>query len=290
MDVVHDSRRIFWGVFVMPEQFRSSRSESRPLPPYFGLLAVDAKDSTRLPSAQHAPLSRAITEIVHHGLEAAGLADMRREFESNTGDGLAFGFDPSWLPLVISPFSDVLDAGLQRHNAGTGPRIRLRMSVHVGPVPLAPGLPGDGNAAPRSETHRLLDSEAARRTLAEADEEGTRLVVIVSDAVHRAVVLGGYCAVPASRFTEVRAEVTGKDFSQTAWMYVPSPSGGLLRRPIVRSTSTNGPTQEADGASTAGRRPAQAQIQHVESGVAIMGSTLRDLHQYGVPRRGRDSS
>ncbi|MFE2261926.1 hypothetical protein [Streptomyces griseosporeus] len=272
----------------MSEQIQPSEIKSRPLPPYLGLLAVDVKDSTRLPSVQQAPLSRAVTDIVHRGLELAGLGEMRREFESNTGDGLAFGFDPSWLPLVISPFSDVLDTVLQRHDAGTRPRIRLRMSIHVGPVPLAPGLPGDGNAAPRSETHRLLDSDAARRALAEADEDGTHLVVIVSDAVHRTVVLGGYCALAPSRFTEVQAEV--KNFSQTAWIYVPSPSGGLLRRPITHSTPTNGPTQEAEGDATAGRRPTHTRIQHVDCGVAIMDSTLRDVHQHGVPRQGRESS
>jgi hypothetical protein len=269
-----------WEGVVMSEQSRSIRIQSSPLPPYFGLLAVDAKDSTGLPSVQQAQLSRSITEIVHRGLERAGLGAMRRVFESNTGDGLAFGFAPSWLPFVISPFADELNNMLRRHNAGSTPRIRLRMSIHVGPVPVAPGLPGDGNATPRSETHRLLDSEVARSWLAEAGEDGTPLVVIVSDAVHRAVVLGGYCAVPDSCFTEVRAEVAGKDFAQTAWMYVPSPSGGLLRRPTPQTAPEHGPWEEADGAAPVGLRAVQARIQHVQFGVAAMDSTLRDVHQH----------
>ncbi len=272
----------------MSENSWSSRNEIRPLPPYFGLLAVDAKDSTRLPSVRHAPLSRSITDIVHRGLEGAGLGEMIRQFESNTGDGLAFGFDPSWLPRVISPFADELDSLLQRHNAGPGPRIRLRMSIHVGPVPVSPGLPGDGNAAPRSETHRLLDCSAARRGLAESGEDGTSLVVMVSDAVHSAVVVGGYCAVPSSRFIEVRAEVPGKDFAQTAWMYVPSPSGGLLRRPTAQTASANEPKAGTDNAAPTGPRPIHARVQNVESGVAIMDSTLRDVHQRGVSRPGRE--
>ncbi|MCT9112970.1 hypothetical protein ACFWD7_04445 [Streptomyces mirabilis] len=164
------------------------------------------------------------------------------------------------------------------------------MSIHVGPVPVTPGLPGDGNAAPRSETHRLLDCEAARRWLADAGEDGTPLVVIVSDAVHRAVVLGGYCAVPTSRFSEVQAEVTGKDFAQSAWMYVPSPSGGLLRRPVAPTAPVKRPTGETEGVGPVGPRPVQARVQHVESGVAIMDSTLRDVHHHGAPQRGPDSS
>ncbi|RMB85442.1 hypothetical protein [Streptomyces shenzhenensis] len=274
----------------MSKRSRSVRADSCPLPPYFGLLAVDAKDSTRLPSVQHAPLSRTITEIIYRGLEFAGLGEMRREFECNTGDGLAFGFDPSWLPLVISPFADVLDTLLQRHNTGADPHIRLRMSIHVGPVPVASGTAGDGNAAPRSEAHRLLDCEATRRWLADAGEDGTPLVVIVSDAVHRAAVLGGYCAVPPSRFTEVRAEVAGKGFTQTAWMYVPSPSGGLLSHPTAQAASVLGATKETDGASPAAPRPIQSRIQHVTSGVAIMDSTLRDVHHHEASRRAPDRS
>lgn len=107
--------------FALPEPFRSASPESHPLPPYFGLMAVDAKDSTRLPSLQQARLSRDLTAIVHYGLELAGLKGMSRQFESHSGDGLAFGFDPSHLPFVISPFADVLNTLLQDHNAGPGP-------------------------------------------------------------------------------------------------------------------------------------------------------------------------
>ena len=264
--------------------------ESLLLPPHFGLLAVDAKDSMCLPSRQQGPLSRALTDIVHHGLRRAGMEEMRREFESNTGDGLSFGFDPKWLSLVISPFAEELNALLQEHNAGTGPRIRLRMSVHCGPVPVAPGLPGDGNAAPRSETHRLLDSEPARKGLAEADEHTTPLVVIVSDYVYRTVVLGGYCALPGARFAEVQAHVAGKDFEQTAWLYVPSPSGGLLRRTATQPPLAKGTRGEAGGTVPVGMPREQTRVQQVEFGIAVMDSALRDVHHHSGPRRAPDGS
>jgi hypothetical protein len=272
----------------MPDPFGSAMFESRPMPPYFGILAVDAKDSTALPSIQHAALSRAITEIVHRGLEQAGLKDMRRQFESNTGDGLAFGFDPSWVPSIICPFAEVLNTLLKRHNAGVGPRVRLRMSVHIGPVPLAPGRPGDGNAAARSETHRLLDSEALRACLDRADPDATPLVVIVSDTVHRAAVLGGYCALPPSRFTEVRAEVPGKGFSQPAWIHVPSPSGKLIGAIGEHPGAPPAPAAGGDGSSRVEPRPVPIRSQHVEFGFAVMDSTLRDVHHHTAPRQGPD--
>ncbi|MEU5820608.1 hypothetical protein [Streptomyces sp. NPDC047803] len=273
----------------MPEPLRSPMPESHPLPPFLGLLAVDVKDSTRLPSREHARLSRSLTDIVHRGLELAGLKEMPREFESHSGDGLAFGFDPSRVPYVISPFADVLNTLLQEHNAGPGPHLRLRMSLHIGPVPRSPGLPGDGNAAPRSETHRLLDSVPAREWLARADADATPLVLIVSDTVYRRVVLGGYCALPAARFAEVHAEVVGKSFAQTAWIYVPSPSGDLL----TRSDAGRGPGHgEAAGNTTepapASPRQGGTRTQFVESGVAVMDCSMGDFHHHTEPRPSPD--
>lgn len=272
----------------MPELFRTATPESHLLPPYFGLLAVDAKDSTRLPSLEHARLSRALTEIVHRGLELAGLKEMRCEFESDSGDGLAFGFDPSRIPFVISPFADVLNTLLQEHNAGPGPCIRLRMSIHIGPVPRSPGLPGDGNAAPRSETHRLLDSVPARNTLARADARATPLVLIVSDTVYRTVVVGGYCALPPARFTEVCAEVVGKNFAQTAWIYVPSPSGDLLSRSDAQSSPGEEPAKKATPSVPTVLESGETRLQHVEFGVAVMDCTMGDLHHHTAPRPGLD--
>ncbi|MFD3903474.1 hypothetical protein HXS80_18105 [Streptomyces sp. CB04723] len=253
-------------------------------------MAVDAKDSTRLPSLQQARLSRDLTAIVHYGLELAGLKGMSRQFESHSGDGLAFGFDPSHLPFVISPFADVLNTLLQDHNAGPGPRLRLRMSVHVGPVPRTPGLPGDGNAAPRSETHRLLDSVPARDWLARSDEHATPLVLIVSETVYRTVVVGGYCAVPQARFTKVRAEVTGKDFARTAWVYVPSPSGELLSGPGAQVARVLEPRTESAEDPPPAPRQGEARSQFVEFGVAVMDCTMGDLHHHAALRQGMERS
>lgn len=272
----------------MPESFRPAAPESHPLPPYCGLLAVDSKDSTRLPSIQHARLSTALTKIVHHSLELAGLKEMRREFESHSGDGLDFGFDPSRVPFVISPFTDVLNKVLQEHNSGPGPHIRLRMSLHIGPVPRSPGLPGDGNAAPRSEAHRLLDSLPARRWLARADADATPLVLIVSDTVYRTVVAGEYCALPPTRFAKVCAEVPGKNFVQTAWIYVPSPSGDLLAHADAQSTPEREPTGEAPKSVPPTPQSGGTRHQHVEFGVAVMDCTMGELHHHPVPPQGTD--
>lgn len=139
---------------------------SRPLPPLHGILAVDVKGSTRLPAVEHSALSRTIVKVVERSLVRARLGAMAPQFLCHTGDGLAFGFDTRHLPTVVSPFIDTLNNLLLRHNenASDAP-LRLRLSLHSGHVPRTGGRPGDGNATPRSETHRLLDCRAARQAL-----------------------------------------------------------------------------------------------------------------------------
>lgn len=286
----------------MPEPY--AYTAHLPLPPLHGMLVVDAKDSTRLPTVEQAVLSRMITELVDRGLDAAGLGTMEKVFPNNTGDGLAFGFDPVHLPSVVFPFIDDLDEILLHHNARTpAPPIRLRLSVHVGHVPVTGGLPGDGNARPRSEAHRLLDSQAARQYLVESDANATPLVAIISDRVYQDVVVGGYCGLRPQRLTEVVAEVEGKDFAQTAWAYVPSPSGGLLRPPHTRGSARRAADRLHAAASTiapVGEKAARdrldrtrlrdgdaaAVVQTVDHGVAVMNSEVREVHSITVPRSG----
>ncbi|WP_317633994.1 hypothetical protein [Kitasatospora sp. DSM 101779] len=193
------------------------------MPDYRALLAVDAKDFTGLPALLHAPVSQMIPELIDQALVKAGLDDLvnTKRFPANTGDGLVFGFDPARLPFVVSPFLDVLDDVLAQYNTHTmGPRIRLRASVHVGPLP-DDGLPGDGNGTPRNDTHRLLDSRPVKAVLAASSEDVTHLAAILSDRVFTDVVLGGYAGLHPDRCIEVPATVDGKKFAQQAWLYIP---------------------------------------------------------------------
>ncbi|MFF7192771.1 hypothetical protein ACFZAM_03530 [Streptomyces sp. NPDC008079] len=232
-------------------------SQSRPLPPYRALLAVDAKDFTGLPSVLHAPVSELIPELVDRALEKAELKDLRdaKRFPASTGDGIVFGFDPIHLPYVLWPFLPVLDEILGQYNSSeVGPRIRLRASVHVGPVPDA-DAPGDGNGTPRNDTHRLLDSRQVKAMLANASEQTTHVVAILSNRVYEDAVIGGYTQLHPDRCTEVPATVDGKNFAQRAWLYVPSPSGNLLSAGVpAREELKEAPS--ADSADAAVGAPA----------------------------------
>ncbi|MFJ5230958.1 hypothetical protein ACIQBJ_13805 [Kitasatospora sp. NPDC088391] len=258
-------------------------AESLPMPDYSALLAVDAKDFTGLPSVLHAPVSELIPELVDLALAKAGLDDLvaGKRFPAGTGDGVVFGFAPTRLPFVLSPLLDVLDEALARYNAETtGPRIRLRASVHVGPLPVD-DRPGDGNGTPRNDTHRLLDSRPVKAVLAASSDRTTHLAAIISDRAFTDAVLGGYAGLHPDRCIEVPATVEGKPFAQRAWLYVPSPSGELLRSGVLPQ-----PAEEPERpAEPAGPAPAQPQnTQHVRDGVAVVGDVSGGISYTGAAR------
>ncbi|MEU3461145.1 hypothetical protein ABZ721_14445 [Streptomyces sp. NPDC006733] len=258
-------------------------AKSRPLPPYRALFAVDAKDFTGLPAVQHGPVSQLIPELVDQALERAGLHELRdsKRFPANTGDGMVFGFDPALLPFVLWPFLGVLDDILGAYNKQcVGPRIRLRASVHVGPLPDG-DQPGDGNGTARNDTHRLLDSRPVKAILAAASEEITHLVAIISQRVYEDAVLGGYTGLHPDRCVEVPATVEGKNFAQRAWLYVPSPSGNLLQagvQPREQFAEEDGASADQDQDPVA--RPGthyDGNTQRVGKGAAVMGNVGHDM-------------
>ncbi|MFJ5673991.1 hypothetical protein [Streptomyces sp. NPDC093097] len=262
-------------------------SESRPLPPYRALFAVDAKDFTGLPAVQHGPVSQLIPELVDQALEQAGLHKLRdaKRFPANTGDGVVFGFDPAFLPFVLWPLLGVLDDILGAYNTQyVGPRIRLRASVHVGPLPDADN-PGDGNGTARNDTHRLLDSRPVKAILAAASEQVTHLAAVISQRVYEDVVLGGYTGLHPDRCVEVPATVEGKDFSQRAWLYVPSPSGNLVQAGVLpleeSAAQAGGPVESDRDAATHPGTHYSGNTQHVREGAAVTGSVGRDITYNG---------
>ncbi|MGW7352206.1 hypothetical protein [Streptomyces sp. NPDC054784] len=259
-------------------------SESRPLPPYRALFAVDAKDFTGLPAVQHGPVSQLIPELVDQALERAGLHELRdaKRFPANTGDGVVFGFDPALLPFVLWPFLGVLDDILGSYNSQfVGPRIRLRASVHVGPLPDTDS-PGDGNGTARNDTHRLLDSRPVKAILTAASEQVTHLAAVISQRVYEDVVLSGYTGLHPDRCVEVPATVEGKEFAQRAWLYVPSPSGNLLQAGVrPRAEPATQSSECADRETTGPGTRYTGNTQHVDEGAAVMGNVGRDVNYTG---------
>jgi hypothetical protein len=219
-----------------PEATSRPHTRSRPLPPYRGILAVDAKDFTGHPSADHPTISRAVVQLLETSLLRAGLADIweQRRFPASTGDGYVFGFDPAYLPFVVHPWLNTLQELLTEfhvHSLGAS-ALRLRVSLHVGPLPDT-GDEFDGNGTPRNDTHRLLDSRPVKAVLAASSERVTHVAAILSDRCYEDTVAGGWTGRHPDHFIEVPATVDGKPFAQRAWLYVPAPSGRLYDRRVL---------------------------------------------------------
>ncbi|GAA1679881.1 hypothetical protein GCM10009765_31360 [Fodinicola feengrottensis] len=256
----------------MPVDPVSPYSRPADLPPYQGILVVDAEKFTAARSRDHQPLSTEIARVVAEAARRSGLAAAwaTPRFFNSTGDGVAIGVPTELLPRLVHPYLRYLQEILAERNDNArrqDPLLRLRVSLNVGPLPGNGDNPFfDGNGKPRNDAHRLLDSKVAKMMLAASSDTVTHVVAILSDRVYEDVVEGGYAGLHPDHFVDVSAVVPGKSFTQHAWLHIPAPSANLLRGGVLpappEESSTPAPRQEGkndhvtitahDGAQAAG--------------------------------------
>ncbi|MEU8087844.1 hypothetical protein AB0B57_30055 [Micromonospora sp. NPDC049101] len=264
--------------------------QSRPLPPYRAVLAVDAKGFTDLPGSTHENVSRTIHRLVGDAMRDAGLdAEWSSpDFYGPTGDGLAVGLPTRILPYLVHPFPAMLQNRLDDHrrqHPGEEP-LRLRVSLHVGPLPTDSAAVGQGgNGTARNETHRLLDSGVVKSALTEAKPRITLVAMIVSDRVFHDVISAGYSGLHPDHFVDVEARVEGKAFAQRAWLHLPAPSGAW---PVGRMNEAE-PASESQSPPGLANRPSQQPV-GTNYGQVVGGGTVHGgMHQSfgGNPRGSR---
>lgn len=208
-------------------------SRVRELPPYRAVLAVDVKNFSGVPAAQHRELTQRIPLLLKHAFTQANYASVwdDRRFAQSEGDGYVVGFRHEVLPILVGPVVDALQEVLELHNqmrTGGGPSLRMRLSIAAGPLnDSGENQPGDGTGAAMVETHRLLDCEPVRQLLEASDPEVTFVAVVLSARVYDDVIVGGYSTKALTEFTPVQASV--KTYRGTAFLHVPRPSGTLLQ-------------------------------------------------------------
>ncbi|RSM46643.1 hypothetical protein DMA12_10380 [Amycolatopsis balhimycina DSM 5908] len=206
------------------------------LPAYRAVLAVDTQGFGNNSDLGQALLSGDILEVLAVAFTRAGLAHVWRNalFPHTTGDGVCIGFEPRHLPAVVTRFFDTLqdvlaDRELRRRTPGRHARLRMRAGLHVGPVLAAD--PQRGSAAAIGSavvaTHRILDAPAVRTLLDRSDPEQTFLSVAFSERVFDDVVATGYARLPSSSLVPSRVRI--KEYAASVYLYVPRPSGDLLR-------------------------------------------------------------
>ncbi|MCE0540308.1 hypothetical protein LWF15_32925 [Kineosporia rhizophila] len=231
-----------------------SRSKAVSLPPYRALFAVDAERYSGNPSVRLPFLKSALGRVVEQTLSHPSVGNIwnRLRFRESTGDGMVFMADLEVLPFLIDPWLNLLhlaltdmDEEVRRHSRDM--RLRLRVSMHLGPVPgVGPDVP-DPASTPMNEVFRYLNASPTRDALRDSNPNVTFLAALLSQRVFDDVVVGGYSGVHEDQFTPVVAALPEKDFAHPAWLYVPGVSS------IGRGTTSN-PEDEANPPSTAGHR------------------------------------
>lgn len=233
-------------------------SQGLSVPDEFALLAFDMEKYSRIQETKMEDARSAVDGIIADVLADCALpAPLPRPTTGDdAGDGTVLLFPPSTLARLIDPFLARLGSALAHHermrSAGSPP-VRLRVSVHCGPVPTAK-LRG-GNAL--VDVTRLRESEAAREALEAAKASQTWLAGAVSESTYRRCVHGGYTPnLTSAHFARALARVAGKSDSRPpaastyrdCWAR-PSPRTSPMSRAPYHPPRTGRPPPRRQGAA-----------------------------------------
>ena len=209
---------------------------SRDMPDYRAVIAADIKDFTGNTGTGFRMLAQRLPQVLSEAFARSGLDFSRARFPSQAGDSYAAGVDARQLSRLIYPLLDHLQAILAEYDAefrahDRGLRMRLRVSVHVGPLPDDDPTEPSGIGKAMNDVHRLLDADQVRDALRHTDPDTTFVAAVISQRAYEDAIQTGDCALPASLLIPIHAVV--KQFTGDAWLYVPELSGQALRRAFV---------------------------------------------------------
>jgi hypothetical protein len=152
--------------------------------------------------------------------------------------------------------------------------LRLRVSIHIGPVHDEGDELRDRISEPTIYACRLLDSAPLREALRNSEPDVTLAGAIISQRVFEDVVQGGYTQIHETEFEAVTAEVPDKDFTQAAWLYIPRRS---------RKAHEAGATRQTEIAEPSPPMPTPAAIFHGNVGQTITANQIHDGVHLDLP-------
>ena len=210
-------------------------TQPQALPDHLGILVVDSRGFSRHSDRQQNHLASLIPEVLERACRRADLAELwaRKSFPDGTGDGYMFGFPPELLPAVVHRYLEHVQAELRslaRSLRADGMSLRMRLSLHLGPVDLLddPRLDSPVGAT-MVGTHRLVDADPLRALLEHSDPDVTFLAAALSEPVMAAAVRSGRSSRHHSEFVEAPVRIEAKDYTGIAYLRVPTPSGDVLK-------------------------------------------------------------
>lgn len=225
------------------------------VPPEHALLVVDMKEYSQIPEAKMAPARTDLDDILTTVFAQSRIEDITLLDSAckDRGDGAIFVLPARHAARLVDPFLGHLGQALERYDQtrlASAPRIRLRASVHVGPL-----TPPEHRGDAAVDACRLVDSDAVRDALAAAMDHGTSLAAAVSDAVFRRTVRAGRTpALGERQFLKATARVDGKPgFEETCWLFVP----GLVPAVISPYLADSGEVAATKPLDSTTRQPAR---------------------------------
>jgi hypothetical protein len=219
------------------------------------LLVVDAEKFSAHRDAESHDLHMAIREVLDGALKSSELVETWQgaRFVENTGDGILAMLPAESVPRLIDHFPRCLQEELAQRAPkprSGGPRLRLRVALHVGLVDDEHSVAPVSTAA--IDVNRLLDAEPLHAALGESDPDVTFTAFIVSAKLYDTYVVGGWTRLRESQFTEVRIRANG--YKGNAYLHVPTPSQVKTPAAPADRGAVGMPAALRGGASTTGSR------------------------------------
>ncbi|RKT82636.1 hypothetical protein SAMN05421805_104104 [Saccharopolyspora antimicrobica] len=214
----------------------SEQTKPALMPEHCAVLAVDT-----IGSGGNAPehltgipvLVRRLAEAALHAVGISGDAAVDEQF---TGDGFMRTYPSRFLPALVD-MVNALDGLLTAHNQSAKPEIRLRLALHVGPLPRERGF-----YRPNIDVNRLLGAATFKHVVehCQAHVSGDRFTtaLVLSEGAHKTVFGGDYTrSVDRHEFAPV--QIKHNEFDERCWVRV----AGVNPKQIVDATAGVSPSE-----------------------------------------------
>ncbi|GAB3696462.1 hypothetical protein [Saccharopolyspora tripterygii] len=198
------------------------------MPEHCALLTADTIESGGTRPEHLGTIPHLVEKIVAEASSEVGIAENVHRNGQFSGDGFLRAYPSQYLPALIDLVASI-DALLIQHNLSAKPEIRLRIALHLGPLPTEFGL-----YRPNIDVCRLLDADEFQalvkrwRSSLHADRFTTAL--ILSDDAHRAVFGGDYTRT-ITRHDFGPMNIEHKEFEQKAWARIAGVNPAQLTEP-----------------------------------------------------------
>jgi hypothetical protein len=197
---------------------------------------------------------------------------------SNRGDG-ELTLAPAEVPAawVLVQFINQVRINIRDYNRNKSPdhQLRLRIGIDSGDVSVdGDGVPRGGDAIVVAA--RLRDTDAAKEAMAAVPE--APLVVVLSEGFYLRAVPHGELGLEERMFRRVRAQVPGKDFSETCYLYVPGHQPPYVTGAEHDPISEPSPSQPAPAAEASTSSSHANGQRHSDNGTDDHAETYGEMH------------